>query len=66
MEIQQTQATILLLAIMDLKECIMLDKQIIKAQAYSTIKWEWEVYLFKDKTLSEIFMVILQLFRDSI
>ena len=66
MEIQQTHATILLLAIMDLKECIMLDKQIFKVQAYSTIKWEWEVYLFKDKTLSEIFMVILQLFRDSI
>lgn len=68
MEIQQTQVTILLQPIMDLKECIMLVKQIFKALVYSTIKWEWEVYPFKHKTLEElgIFMEILLLFRDNI
>lgn len=68
MEIQQTQAIILLLTTMDLKECITLDKQIFKAQAYSTIKWEWEVYPFKHKIWEDlrIFMEMLLLFKDNI
>lgn len=68
MEIRQTQVTILPLTTMDLKECIMLDKQIFKAQAYSTIKWEWEVYPFKHKTWEDlrIFTEMLLLFKDNI
>jgi hypothetical protein len=68
MEIQQIQVIILLLITMDLKECIVLDKQIFKAQVYSTIKWEWEVYPFKHKTWEDlqIFMEMLLPFKDNI
>ena len=64
MEIQQIQVTILLLAIMDLNRCM--DKQIFKAQAYSTIKWEWEAYPSKHKTWEELAIFMEILFRDNI
>jgi hypothetical protein len=68
MEIKPTQVTTRLQTTMGLKECIVLDKQIFKEQAYSTIKWEWEVYPFKHKILEElqIFMEMHLLFKDNI